>query len=281
MLILSVGSVGPIRLEVPKDIEVSKTVLYGHNGGGKSCIIRVITMLLCGEGCLTESERSVIDTFKKSLDITLSSNKGFIGFKGEYIAGVNNDVMFRGGQISKDVIHQYIGDYRVARVLTDYVFTELGILNIYDVHDFINMLTEPEFVERVREFFKYLDPGITAIYYRKFRDDGEWLPVELLPYGYKRVIAMLYAIDRYDVVLIEGFEAGLHVDLIREFIDFITEHYKDKVVVIETHLGTLLRFTLMKGWTTYYVSRENIEKLDLQKLYTTRLFAREIEALTR
>jgi len=279
MLALSIKSVGPIKLEIPEDVEISKTVLYGYNGAGKSSIIRVLTMLLCGEECLTNLEKEMLNVFKKSLNVTLKSDKGFIGFKDEYIAGTDNDTRFRGSQIRKEAIYQYIGNYKVARVLTDRIYINGDEKDIHDTHDLSDMLGEPEFVEKIEGFFKYLDPGVSEFYYKKFRDKEEWLPIELLPYGYKRVLAMLYIIDRYDAVFIEGFEAGLHVDLIREFIDYVTENYEDKIVVIETHLGIALKFSLMRGWKVYYVSREDIEKLDLQKLHGTKLFVREMEAL--
>jgi AAA15 family ATPase/GTPase len=282
MLTLSIKSVGPIRLESSKDIKISKTVLYGYNGAGKSCIIRVLAMFLCGEECVPELGKEGMDTFKKSLDVRLTSKSGFIGFKYEYVAGDNNEVKFRGNVINRELIQRYIGSYRVARVLTDHLyFGSSEVVNVFDTYKLLEVLEDVEFIEKVRDFFKYLDPGVSDFYYKKFKDseNGKWLPIELLPYGYKRALTLLYAVDKYDAVFIEGFETGLHVDLIRELIDFISENYKDKVVVIEAHLGTLLRFSLMREWYVYYISREGIEEINLQRLHTMELFSRELEAL--
>jgi len=165
---------------------------------------------------------------------------------------------------------------------TDHLYFGISeAVNIFDTYKLLEVLEDVDFIEKVRDFFKYLDPRISDFYYKKFKDseNGKWLLIELLPYGYKRALALLYVVDKYDAVFIEGFEAGLHVDLIRELTDFISENYKDKIVVIEAHLGTLLRFGLMRGWYVYYISREGIEENNFQRLHTMELSSRELEAL--
>ena len=254
-MLLSIRSAGPIKLEIPKNVEISKTILYGCNNAGKTSIIRALLVLLNCRECLTVYESRRIHEFTEVFDVHLNSNTN--------------------------------RKPKIARMLTDKIYLSMdnessisnNTINIEKHKDLLNILSDFKFVRKVLEFFKYLDYGISDIYYSGFREDDKWFPVELLPYSYKRILAMLYAIHNSDLTIIENFEAGLHVDLIREFIDYITENYKDKIIVLESRLGATVRFGLLRNWNVYYVSRENIEKLDIQKLQVTKIFEREIEAL--
>jgi len=84
-----------------------------------------------------------------------------------------------------------------------------------------------------------------------------------------------------DVILIEGLELALHLDLMRALLDFINDVYSNKVIVIETHSELPLRWGITKGWSVYYIERNNIVRLSkLEDITNIKLFKKELEALS-
>jgi len=127
-----------------------------------------------------------------------------------------------------------------------------------------------------------VDPAVVSklsidVYYDKFYDpDGGWQPLSRLSYGERRRLAIEAALAAADVVLIENFEAGLHVDAVVDLVEQIAE--SDAAVVLETHSGLVLKAAQQRyGISAYYV--EPIARLKkIERLDDHELFARELSA---
>jgi len=139
-----------------------------------------------------------------------------------------------------------------------------------DVVNFSNWsntaIVNPEVVSKL-----YID-----VYYDKFYDpDRGWQPLSRLSYGERRRLAIEAALAAADVVLIENFEAGLHVDAVVDLVKQIAE--SDATVVLETHSGLVLKAAVRFGISAYYV--EPIARLKkIERLDDSELFARELSA---
>jgi len=114
------------------------------------------------------------------------------------------------------------------------------------------------------------------IYYNKFYDpDRGWRPLSALSYGERRRLAIEAALAASDIVLIENFEAGLHVDAIVGLIKQMAEY--SGIFVLETHSGLVLKAAQRYGIPAYYV--EPLAKLKpIERLDDSQLFARELSA---
>jgi ABC-type branched-subunit amino acid transport system ATPase component len=115
------------------------------------------------------------------------------------------------------------------------------------------------------------------VYYDKFYSlDRGWQPLSRLSYGERRRLAIEAALAAADVVLIENFEAGLHVDAVVDLVRNIAEQHGG-VVVLETHSGLVLKAAQRYGISSYYV--EPIARLKrIERLDDSELFARELSA---
>jgi ABC-type arginine transport system ATPase subunit len=114
------------------------------------------------------------------------------------------------------------------------------------------------------------------VYYDKYYDpDRGWRPLSALSYGERRRLAIEAALAASDVVLIENFEAGLHVDAVVGLIKQMAEY--SGIFVLETHSGLVLKAAQRYGIPAYYV--EPLAKLKpIERLDDSQLFARELSA---
>jgi len=128
-------------------------------------------------------------------------------------------------------------------------------------------IVNPEVVSRL-----FID-----VYYDKYYDpDRGWRPLSALSYGERRRLAIEAALAAADIILIENFEAGLHVDAVVDLIKQIAER-DDVVVAAETHSGLVLKAAMRYGITAYYV--EPLARLKrIERLDDSQLFARELSA---
>jgi len=127
-------------------------------------------------------------------------------------------------------------------------------------------IVNPEVVSKL-----YID-----VYYDKFYDpDRGWQPLSRLSYGERRRLAIEAALAAADVVLIENFEAGLHVDAVVDLVKQIAE--SDAAVVMETHSGLVLKAAVRFGISAYYI--EPVARLKpIERLDDHDMFARELSA---
>ena len=114
------------------------------------------------------------------------------------------------------------------------------------------------------------------VYYNLYYDpDRGWIPLAHMSYGRKRRLAIEAALAGANVVLVENFEAGLHVDAVVDLIKQIAE--SDAVVVLETHSGLVLKAAQRYGLAIYYV--EPLARLRrVERLDDPQIFAGELSA---
>ena len=275
---LKIKTLDPIRLEKPVELSIGKTILYGPNGSGKSAIIRALAYLLTEDAkLLYESDymNSLAQLFGQA-DVQLCENSKCVSLRSD---GTNFSLS--GAKLGKSA----------ARIVGDYMYTtdaRYKYMNpVQNVDDLRNILSIPTVAEAVERFLHhyYTELNIERFYGSYFKEvvNGrhEWRDIVLLPYGIKKAIAIIYALEAYDAVFIEAFESALHLDLMRALLDFMNEEYSNKIIVIETHSGLLLRWGIAKGWNVYYVKRDSITSLTrLEDLTNTELFKKELEALS-
>jgi energy-coupling factor transporter ATP-binding protein EcfA2 len=258
-------------------MEFNKTILYGRNAQGKSTILRALLFLIV---------RS--ESFRRFLLPELERDPfGEILFRKSGIKLCTNDRCVSSSNPG------LLDDVRLSRIVggTIYIITrnrkgdiESYIFSIYEADHLKSMLRDPEVVEVLEEFFRWLEPPIEDYYLEYFREPGsEWLNIVNLAYGYRRALMFLYALEKSDIVTIEGFEGCLHIDLMKYILQYINTRYRDKlkVILIETHNGLPVVYGLNTGWTVYYVTRNNIVKLQSYRdlLDKAELFLKELEVI--
>ena len=292
MFTLKIRSLGPIDLRGAEvSLHIGKTILYGPNGGGKTAIIRALIYMITGEG--GERDRLLYELEatgnyarifgKTDTELCMHSSETKDG-KGVDCAKLKCDELTCR---AKEVV--WPRRYELARIVGDVFYSTREVKKIDVIHnqgDLKDVLSEPLFVERVEEFLNYHGFKITRFHGVHFKElvngVSMWVPIIALPYGIKKAILILYALENHDSVLIEGFEAGLHLDLMRSLLDYIDDTYRDRIVVVETHSGLPIRWGIDRRWSVYYVDRSTIEVLSSREelLQKAPLFKREVEALS-
>jgi energy-coupling factor transporter ATP-binding protein EcfA2 len=272
-LTLTFSRLGPIRLAEPITLEFDRTILYGRNAQGKSTIIKTLLLLLVKN----EAYRRLLVPEVEDDQFWLQN---ILSEKVELCMG--DRCVDRPGLLDDVKAARIVGDelYIIARTREDEILANR--LNVQNTDNLEAMLSEPEVVEALEEFFEWLEPPVEL--YRGFFKEltSSWLKIIHLAYGYRRALMILYALAKCDIVAIEGFESGLHIDLMKLILQHINEKYRDKkVVVIETHSGLPVTYGLATGWTVYYVTRSNIVKLKSYRdlIEKAELFLKELEAV--
>jgi len=106
----------------------------------------------------------------------------------------------------------------------------------------------------------------------------KWVEWTKLAYGYRRAAMMMIGLLA-DVILIEGFDNGLHIDLGLEILNSYEKVLggSNRFVVIETHIGSLITRKI-RTWDIYYFDRGVVKKISEKDLSYIELFKRELEA---
>jgi len=225
-----------IKIKI-RGVEVPpKLILYGPNGAGKSLVVRSLLARMVGRTDIVG--RNLADFASMLVDV------------GEEPAAPS--LIF----ITESTILQY-----GVKVFDG---DEDGLIEFADWSGVA--IADPEVARKLS----------LEIYYNKFYDpDKGWRPLSALSYGERRRLAIEAALTASDVVLIENFEAGLHVDAIVDLIKQMAEY--SGIVVLETHSGLVLKAAQRYGISTYYV--EPLAKLKpIERLDDSQLFARELSA---
>jgi hypothetical protein len=109
-------------------------------------------------------------------------------------------------------------------------------------------------------------------------DRYKWIKWPRLAYGHRRAAMMMIGLLA-DVILIEGFDNGLHIDLGLEILNSYERVLEgsNRFVVIETHIGSLITQKI-RTWDIYYFDRGVVKKISEKDLSCIELFKRELEA---
>jgi predicted metallopeptidase len=246
---------GSIVLKEPTTLELKHTMLYGRSGAGKSLIMKA-----------TIAESTIYE------DVRLHLLPGLYDLK--RLLKTSDFKVIVGGRT-----------WRMARITagTARLIVERDEerrrynISVGSQLDLQRLLSNPEFAEKVNSFFDLWRIGI-EVYGGFFRErGGEWIKVVNLPYSYRRIIAMLYALEKCDVVFIEAFDSGLHMSMLKYLIEHISTEYKGKVIVAEVHHTPAVVFGLSRGWIVYVVEKDRITRLErIEDIKNTDVFFREL-----
>ena len=249
----SIRKIPPLELDKPATIDINKTILYGPNGVGKSNIIKTLFSLTSPDP-LWMLSRYFENDYKK-IDVILSYLDKAIGVKDGKIEGIHTIFNINASLVEDDIA---------------YVGTHLFSRERIDIRENFEKIIENEaFIWNIQDFLLDIEVPPSNIEKQKFS------------HGIKRALLILYALENSDAVFIEGFENGMHIDLIRKLFEYIDDIYGGKIIVVETHNILLLKLGVLKGWSVYYISRNLIKKLsEIEDLRDTTLFNKEIEAIT-
>ena len=246
---------GSIVLKQPVALDMKHAMLYGRSGAGKSLIMKA-----------TIAESAISEDIKLHLLPGLHNLKRLLKASDfRVVASERSWRMARIGGSTARLVVERDGERRRYNI------------SVGSQPDLQRLLSDPEFAEKVNGFFSSWRIGI-EVYGGFYRErDGEWIKVVNLPYSYRRIIAMLYALEKCDVVFIEAFDSGLHMSMLKYLIEHISTEYKDKVVVVEAHHTPGIVFTLGRGWIVYVIERHKITKLErIEDIKNTDIFSREL-----
>lgn len=251
--------------------------------------------MLYGEISGHEYISSGLDGADYRIAFTKDSGELFsIGVKaGDYILDYKDGTTRGGYESISNVLSELVKNYRIRR--TAYMRGDtLLIVDWYSINEYSiwdsdswKRLIDTYFIDNyfpeIYVFFSNHELYIDYIYDGKFKISFEntisWIDPVCLPYGYRRAFLMIYAALGSDIVFIDGFENGLHIDLVLDLLKFFTEKDGSKIIAVETHSGLVLRKGIEKGRTTHYINREhNRTNIGLKDLLEIKLFKKETEA---
>jgi len=247
------------------EIEGEKVVLYGPNGSGKSMIIRLVALALSKLG-----ESPHRDVLPKRI---LQEAEAVIHLGREELVITGGHLVFRGTGASLSDSDEFFG----IKELTIWHIDEQKAVQLGLVERCGSVFEgyEVNFGEGFAVSCPWVARELGDVYYSHVYDpDLGWVPIDNLSYGQKRRLAIEAALATGDYVFIENFEAGLHVDYLRELVEEVAE--SKATVFLETHSGLVLKFAKRHGFSLYYVDMDGVKKIE--RLDDVELFKRELAA---
>ena len=271
------------NMEVPLD---TYTVLYGPNNGGKTTILHSIANLLQGpitgelsyiSSGIDEADMELV--FDTKTKIHIINGIYTVQWRDKEVSGSYNSIAHIIHEIMKEQGIKDIGYVRGDKV---YILNGSSELNIWSKEDWSNILLPAnidKLFKHIDFFRKYFDYKIQYLLPEKYKVNGVWIDPRLIPYGFRRALMIMYAVSSCDMVLVESFESGMHVDLVVKLMDWLNE-MENKYIIIETHSGLVLRYALSLDWKAHYIERGKSRfNLKLNDLSNIELFKREIDTL--
>jgi len=279
-------------------IEPGVNILYGPNASGKSTIIYALLSMMG----IRDSDLAGRLYLNGDAKITVSSNSTYVEFsRGKYscrsreeggvIEGSIDEVRSCLQEFWENVGVRTVG-YMYGDTLKVYSVAgpeiEVGVedgsrrppirlsLNVWDWKGWEELTSLPQVFDGVLEDINDV-AGVSYLHAGYARRGDTWIPVELLGYGERRAIALMLATKYSDMILVEGFDAGLHADLAV----YLLNKLSDKNVIVETHMGVLLSNALENRWKAYYVYEGKAEEVTRENILSLDLIRREIESYTR
>jgi len=279
-------------------IEPGVNILYGPNAGGKSTIIYALLSMMD----IRDDELAGRLYLSGEAEITVSSNSTYVKFsRGKYscrsreeggvIEGSIDEVRSCLQEFWENVGVRTVG-YMYGDTLKVYSVAgselEVGVedgsrhppirlsLNVWDWKGWEELTSLPQVFDGILGDIRDL-ADVSYLHSGYARSEDTWIPVELLSYGERRAIALMLAAKYSDLIIVEGFEASLHVDQAMLLLNKLLE----KSVVLETHMGVLLNTALENRWKVYYVYEGKAKEVTRENILSLDLIRREIESYTR
>lgn len=284
-------------------IELGKIVLYGPNGAGKSSIIEVTSALLGNDELFNYD--AIHDNFYLEI-LSMDKNENFLS-SGKIVRKEGDKYLItiekRGGKRRDELTYSLPSAFEVlsselrlkksialidsCSISANYSgrSEQLNICLMSSSSDtdfsFLGITDLVKFEKILFDAFEIDGPKLASRNKWMFMQNGEWIPVESLAYGFKRSILMLLAVIISEALFIESFEAGLHIDLASNLLHYLTAYGNDKTIVLETHSGIIMTLaTLDEKWKAYYLENgEAIKELkNIEDLRDTSLYKKEYES---
>jgi len=108
---------------------------------------------------------------------------------------------------------------------------------------------------------------------------GKHIPLELLSYSEKKIVALMLVATHSDMLIVENYEAGLHVAQALRLLAKLNG--TTKAVIVETHMGVLMVEGMELGWNVYYVEDGKALKLTRENMLNAEILRREVERYVR
>jgi len=266
------------------EVEISKTLLYGPNAAGKSRVIYALMNVISHYGLMEYFTREMGETVRKELagDYDVIVGDTTITVKGTSFKIASPRGEF--GPSSYSAVDTYIaeafGKIGVSKVAWitdrgDVIITDNvgGALRPVRVGDVRVLLQNPEEVENVEELWR-LFTSAKRFYYDRVKVRDKWISPGLLSTGERKALMLTYLAKYRDLLIVEMFEGGLHIDMALDLISLFSD--EAKYVILETHYGLALGIALERGWNVYYLSEGKASKIS--SLREAALLEREVRA---
>jgi energy-coupling factor transporter ATP-binding protein EcfA2 len=300
------------RVVKEADIEVKRgiNILYGPNAGGKSTIIYALLATM-GIGNENLKRKLALDGIIEVVHegnyvryVRLDKREGRYSCKAKdmerpyelkvdtiwepYIEDIDEMQCYlkfweevgvrRVGYMFGDEVMVYNvgGRGSVSTLNVDRETVALRLKDIWDEQVWTQFTSKPHFYEELYESIRWLI-GIRYLHGGYAFKDDKWIPAELLSYGERKTLALLLASKYSDLIVVEGFEGGFHIDLALD----LMSQLEDKIVIVETHMGVVIGKGFERNWNIYYVENGIANRVsNLNDLLKTELIQKEAELYT-
>jgi hypothetical protein len=295
------------------DIEVKRgiNILYGPNAGGKSTAIYALLATMGIGGGILERKLALDGAVEVTHEgnyvkyVRLDEREGRYSCKAkgmekpyerkvdtiqelhiEDIDGVQCYLKFweevgvrRVGYMFGDKIIVYNvggrGSFSTINVAKETVTLKLD--DIWREEVWAQFTSKPHFYKELYVSIRWLI-GVRYLHGGYALKGDKWIPVELLSYGERKTLALLLASKYSDLIVVEGFEGGFHIDLALDLLSQL----EDKIVIVETHMGVVVGKGFERKWNIYYVENGVANRISsLSDLLKTELIQKEAELYTR
>ncbi len=267
-------------------------ILYGPNGGGKSSIIHAILALMNGSKAanlkpfLTLHEQTFIQIFYNGKSIGYRNGEYYCNVGLGEVGGRSIDVILhclesfwanlnvkRVGVVQGDAVSVYtIPDFDVYGINVNGERISIALSDVWDQKEWNVLTRNPHVFEEIVPSIRML-LGIDHVVNGYAFTNGKWVRVAELSYGERRAMAILLAAYHSDILLVEGFDNGLHIDLAVDILDTLKSW--GKTAIVETHAGLLVGAGFKRGWSIHYIYNGKVEKATRENIRSSELLRKE------
>lgn len=302
-------AVKDVKIQIGKN---GKVLLYGPNGAGKSSVIHTLLTFFT-KGYDPFSDSSLLYGFKESSEIKVEYKDVSIKLKGgkkpqyecnikDKIISGETDLPISGNQLdtclqelwneskienigyirADNMVVYNVRSQKIKTIIDEESKTsaELSITSLDEFQEWRELTSSYKLVyesiegELLKDYIIDLI-GLGPVYngYIYDSEKDEWYAINKLAYGQRRALMILYALAFSDLVVIEAFDNGLHVNLAIDLLELATK--MKRKIIIETHTGFLINWFLkekderrayyIEGGISKEITTENIGSQDLFK----------------